>query len=327
MTITAKGSSIGVLAGTLALVTAMAGAAQAQDYPTQRINFVVGFAAGGFADTIGRIFAQHLGDRLGQPVVVENQGGGAGNIAAARVANAAADGYTVLVTTTSLSLSQALYANLDYSLDEDLVPVAIPISSPETIAANPGRPSGSLEEFLDWAREQGEVTFASGGVGTASHLVAEYFLTELAGVNAIHVAYQGGAPANQAAISGEVDMVTSSNSVYPFINEGLLNGLAIAALERHHSIPDVATYDEQGYEGFVASSWVGFFVPAGTDPEIVATLNAEFNAILEDESVVDQLREAGVSPHVRSVSEVAEFLEADVTAYQTMVDTLGIEIQ
>jgi tripartite-type tricarboxylate transporter receptor subunit TctC len=317
--------AIGSLSAALCAVTA--GVAAAQEYPTQPINVIVGFSAGGFADTNARILAQHLGERLGQPVTVENQGGAAGNIAAARVANADPDGYTLLATTTSIAVSDSLYGNLEYSLEDDLVAVAIPVSSPETIAAHPDRPSDSLEAFLDYARERGEVTFASGGVGTASHLVAEYFLKELAGVNAVHVPYQGGSPANQAAISGEVDMVTSSNSVYPYINEGLLNGLAIASDERHDAIPDVPTYAEAGFADFEFASWVGFFAPAGTDPAIVERLNAEINAVLDDEAVREQLRGLGVRTHQRSAEESQAFVRADTENYGRMVETLGVTVE
>jgi tripartite-type tricarboxylate transporter receptor subunit TctC len=314
--------------GAAALSVLLAGpVAAAEDYPSDRINFVVGFSAGGFADTMTRIFAQHLGERLGQTITVENQGGAGGNIAATHVAHAPADGYTVLATTTSIAVSQSLYDDLGYSLEDDLVAVALPVSSPETIAAHPDRPSGSLEEFLDWVRERGEVHFASAGVGSASHLVAEYFFKEMAGVNAIHVPYRGGSPANQAALAGEVDLVTSSNSVYPFIRDGMLNGLAIASDERHHAVPDVPTYAEQGYEGYEAASWVGFFVPAGTDPAIVEKLNAEINAILEDEAVREQLREAGVRFHTRSVEETQAFVRADVESYARMVEALGVTVE
>lgn len=313
--------------GALCALAVAGGAAGAQDYPTQPINVIVGFSAGGFADTNARIFAQHLSERLGQPVTVENQGGAGGNIAAATVANAAADGYTLLATTTSIAVSDSLYDHLEYSLEDDLVAVAIPVSSPETIAAHPDRPSDSLEEFLDYAREQGQVTFASGGVGTASHLVAEYFLTELAGVNAVHVPYRGGSPANQAAIGGEVDMVTSSNSVYPYINEGLLKGLAIASDERHDAIPDVPTYAEAGFPDFEFASWVGFFAPAGTDPEILEKLNAEINAILEDEAVREQLQGFGVRVHSRSVEESQAFVRTDAENYGRLVETLGVTVE
>jgi tripartite-type tricarboxylate transporter receptor subunit TctC len=318
--------AISSLGAALCAVT-LAGVAAAQDYPTQPINVIVGFSAGGFADTNARLFAQHLSERLGQPVTVENQGGAGGNIAAATVANAAPDGYTLLVTTTSIAVSDSLYEDLEYSLEEDLVAVAIPVSSPETIAAHPDRPSGSLEEFLDYAREQGQVTFASGGVGTASHLVAEYFLREFADVNAVHVPYRGGSQANQAAIGGEVDMVTSSNSVYPYINDGLLNGLAIASDERHDAIPDVPTYAEAGFPDFEFASWVGFFAPAGTDPEILEKLNAEINAILEDEAVQEQLRGFGVRTHQRSVEESQAFVHTDAENYRNMVETLGVTVE
>lgn len=316
-----------ILTTTLAAGMALGTGVQAQSWPTQPIEAVVAFAAGGFADTIGRIVAQGVSERLGQPIVVSNQGGAGGNIAATRISRADADGYTMLITTSSIALSQSIYSSLEYDLMNDLQIIAAFASSPEILAANPSVPANNVAELIDWARAQGEVTFASAGVGSTSHLVADYFLNTLAGVNAVHVTYSGGGPANQAAISGEVDLVGSSNAAYPFVREGLLKGIAIASLSEHDAVPGVATFDSQGFEGFTGAAWVSFFMPAGVDPAIVERMNAEVNAVLADPATRERLAQAGVQLHQRDVAESRAFLEAEIDNWRTMVAAVGIEVQ
>lgn len=310
----------------LGLAAVAPAVATAQDYPTNPVQFVVGFSAGGFADSIGRILAQGISERLGEPVVVENRGGASGNVAATSVASAAPDGYTVLVTTASLGLSQSTRDDLEYDIS-DLAAVAIPVSSPEALAAHPSVPAQNLEELIEWANTQETVTLGHAGVGTGSQVTTAYFLKEVAGLdNIVEVGYRGGSNARQAAISGEVQLVGSSNSVYPVIREGLLNGIAIAAEEPHDALPGVATYIEQGYDDFTAASWVGLFVPAGTDVAIQKTLNEAVNDMLEDPDVLARLEEAGVLLHRRDLDEAKSFFEADSGNWSDMVEALEIGV-
>ncbi|MCJ8520945.1 tripartite-type tricarboxylate transporter receptor subunit TctC [Pseudorhizobium tarimense] len=307
----------------LGLTLGLVGPANAQEYPNQPIKFIVGFAAGGFADSMGRVIAQAMSENLGQPVVVENQGGAGGNIAAANIAAAPDDGYTVLVTTAGISLTKALGTKVEYDL-ADLTPVAIPVSSPEVLAANPQVPASNLAELIEWAKAQDKVTLGSAGKGTSSQITTSYFLNEVAGLeNVVEVTYQGGGPANQAAIAGEVNLVGSSNSAYPFIREGLLKGLAIADTTRHDAIPDVGTFKEQGFDGVIASSWVGLFVPASTNSEIVETLNAAVNKALDEPNVIKSFQMAGVKTEKRDVAETKAFFEEDIASWSKMASAVG----
>jgi tripartite-type tricarboxylate transporter receptor subunit TctC len=292
-------------------------------YPNQKITFVVAFAAGGFADTLARYVAQKLNERLGQPVIIENRGGAGGNTAARAVRSAEPDGYTVLVTTTALAINATMYRHLDLSLDQ-LSTVAISAASPETIAAHPSKAQGGLKEFLVWAKDR-EITFGSAGVGSGSHLAAEYFFKVHAKVKALHVPFRGGAPAVQAVLGNQIDLVASSFGVNAQVNDGMLKGLAVASPERNPNMPQVPTYKEAGFP-FVAESWVGFFVPAKTDPAIVAVLNVAINAAVSDKSGRGHLTTLGFQVTPRSVVESQAYLKSEVEKWGEMVRTVNVYV-
>ncbi|POF27919.1 Bug family tripartite tricarboxylate transporter substrate binding protein [Roseibium marinum] len=312
------------LTAILGLTALTAISARAQDYPSKPITFVVGFSAGGFADSVGRILAQGVSDQLGQPVVVENRGGAAGNVAAGSVAASAGDGYTVLVTTASLGLSQSTRKELPYDI-KDLTAVAIPASSPETLAAHPSVPANNLAELIAWAKTQPSVTLGNAGIGTGSQVTTAFFLTKLAGLDNIkQIGYKGGSKARQAAISGEVQLIGSSNSVYPVIREGLLKGLAVASVNQHDAIPNVETFEEQGYDRFVVSSWVGLFVPSNTPADIQEKLNLAVNEMLQQTETQEKFKKAGVLTHERDLNASKQFFATDTKNWSNMVYALGI---
>lgn len=293
-------------------------------YPSKNINFVVAFAAGGFADTLARTVAQRLNEQWGQPVVVDNRAGAGGNTAARAVAGADPDGYTVLVTTTAVAINPTMYRKLDFSSDQ-LAPVTISASSPETIATHPDKVRGGLAEFLAWAKGR-EITFATAGVGSGSHLAAEYFFKTLAKIKAVHVPFRGGAPAVQAAVGDQVDVVASSFGVNTQVNDGKLKGLAVASAMRNPAMPQVPTYTEGGFP-FEAESWVGFFVPARTDAAIVVKLNAAINAIVSNPAERERLEKVGFQVTPRSPGESGTYLKSEVEKWGNMVRTLGVYVE
>jgi tripartite-type tricarboxylate transporter receptor subunit TctC len=244
--------------------------------------------------------AQKLNEMWGQSVVIENRGGAGGNLAARAVRSAQPDGYTVLVTTTALAINPTMYRRLDFTLDE-LAAVAIPAASPETIAAHPSKAPGGLKEFIA-ANKDSEVTFASAGVGSGSHLAAEYFFREHAKTKVLHVPFRGGSPAIQAVLGNQVDLIASSFGVTSQVVDGKLKGLAVASPSRNPAMPDVPTYKESGFD-FEAESWVGFFVPAKTDPAVVAALNAAINAVVSEQAGRDHLSRLGFRIAPRSAAE------------------------
>ncbi|MFT8243490.1 tripartite tricarboxylate transporter substrate-binding protein [Roseomonas sp. BN140053] len=299
------------------------GSAHAQEGWPARVNLLVGFAPGGFADSFARLLANRLTERLGRTVTVENRAGAGGNIAAGAAAAGPADGSVLLVTTTALAVNPALYAGrLGYAMDQ-LLPVAIPAALPELLATHPSRPSANLAEYLDWARKQPEITLASGGVGTGSHITAEYFFRQLAGVRAIHVPYRGGAPAVQAAMNGEVDAVGSSLQGVSQVQTGALRGLAVASAARNPLLPDVPTYEEAGFPDFQASSWVGVFQPARAGKALAARLSVEVNAAMTDPALAEPLRRQGHDITLRDFEATRAFLDAELDRWGSMVRTIG----
>jgi tripartite-type tricarboxylate transporter receptor subunit TctC len=319
-----------VRSGLVALSAIVMGSttAQAQDaaqYPSKRINLVVGFAAGGFADTLARAIGQKLQEKWGQPVTVDNRAGAGGNTAAKFVASAAPDGYTILVTTTAIAINETLYKQRDYQLNE-LTAVAMPASSAESLAVHPSKPAGSLKEFLEWAKDR-EITFGTAGVGSGSHLAAEYFFKVLAKTKANHVPFRGGALSVQAAVGNQIDVVASSFGSAPQVVEGKLKGLAVAGTERSVSMPQVPTFAEGGFPQFVAESWVGFFVPSKTNPAIVEKLNAAINELVSGGEAGQHLTGLGYQLAARSVPDSNKYLTSEVEKWGTMVKAVGVTVE
>lgn len=317
---------------TCAMATATVGllittSATAQQYPAQNITFVVGFAAGGIADGIGRLIAQRLGQRLNQNVVVENRGGAGGNLAAKAVAGANADGYTILVTTTALAINETMYKNKGFGA-ADFKPIAIVASSPESLSTHPSNPGSNLAEFVNGMKGR-TINFGSAGVGSGSHIAAEYFFKVLAKTPATHVPFQGGAPAINAAVANHIDMIagTTAGAVAGQINGGNLKGLGVASEKRISVVQQVPTVAEAGYGSFVAASWVGFFAPSKVSAEVAAKLNAEIDAIVKEPEVNARLKQLGFDPINGSQAEADTFFKSEVANWGKMVGTLGLSIE
>lgn len=311
--------------GAAALAAGLATSASAADYPTQRITFVVGFSAGGFADSVARIIGEHVHKKLGQTVVVENRAGAASNIAAYAVAKAAPDGYTVLVSTTSMAINASLYKSINYSITKDMVPVAIAVRAPETFSAVQGKPT-KLKEYLE-AAKKGQFTYGSAGVGSGSFLTWYSFFKLGAKVDMRHVPFKGGAKAMQAAIGGQVDghAATASGGTVAQLTSGKLNCLAVAAPKRYRRLPDCPTLEEQGFKGFNGSSWVAFWVPKGTPADVIAKLNKAINSISEDQKSADNLRRNGDLAGL-DVKETAAFVNDEVATWAKRVKAAGVQV-
>jgi len=304
-----------------------AGRADAQTYPTNKITLIVAFAPGGVADTLARLVGQGLSERLRQNVIVENRGGAGGNIAAGVVAHAAADGYTLLVTTTALAINETLRETKPFSA-ADFKTVAIVASSPEALVTSPSNPASNLADFVKAAKGK-TINFGSAGVGSGSHIEAEYFFKKIAKIEATHVPFQGGAPAINATIGNQIDLLatTLGGGAAAQIAGGKLKGLGVASDKRAAVTPGVPTFAESGFAGFFAASWVGFFAPAKTDAQIVATLNTAINDTIKSPDVQKKLADIGFDPINGSPAQAEAMFKAEVGKWGEMVKALNLSIK
>jgi len=295
-----------------------------QAYPTRPVRVVVAFAVGGFADSVARLVGARLSERLGQPVVVDNRGGAGGNIGSRIVAGAAADGYTLLVNTAAISINASLYRNPGFDIDRDFVPVALTGSTPGLFAVHASNPAGTLPELIRSAKGR-NITYATAGVGSSSHLAGDYLLRSLAGLSATHVPFQGGGPAISAALANQVEVLSlSMPPVVPHIKAGRLKGLAVSSLTRVPALPDLPTVTEAGFPGFEERSWVGYFAPAKTPDAIVNKLNREINAILGLADVKARLDAMGLETRPGSPVAFAAYLKSEVARWAKIIKTIGI---
>jgi tripartite-type tricarboxylate transporter receptor subunit TctC len=311
-----------VLAAAL-VVPALAQPASAQSFPSQNVNVLVAFAAGGIADVLARLVGVRLTERLGQTVVVENRGGAGGNLAARAVAGAAADGYTLLATTSALAVNDSASRSKGYAT-EDLRAVAIVAVSPDVLAVHPSNPAKDLRSFIATAKEK-SFTYGSAGVGTGPHIGAEYFFREVAKVKAVHVPFTGGAPAVTAAIGNHIDAVwLVLPTVTPLISQGTLRGLGLASPTRNAAVSDVPTLGEMGFPNVHTGSWVGFFAPAKTSDTVVAKLNAEINQIISEPEAQQRLKSIGFEALLKNPGETAAYFKSEVDNWGKMVRAVGV---
>ena len=253
-----------------------------QAWPTKPIHFIVAYAAGGFADIRARMIGVELAKTLGQPLIIENKSGAGGVLGTDAVAKAAPDGYTIgMGNLAALAVNPSLMKKLPYNPQKELAPVILVETSPLILTAGPGLQAKSVKELIALAKARpGQIAFASSGVGGAHHLSGE-MLRDMAGIDIIHVAYKGGAPAATDLLAGHVPMMFEMGyAALPSIKAGKIRALAVTSTKRLSILPEVPTMAEAGVAGFESYNWQGVIVPAGTPREIVERLNRELNAIL-----------------------------------------------
>ncbi|MFN0041321.1 MAG: tripartite tricarboxylate transporter substrate binding protein [Burkholderiales bacterium] len=298
-------------------------AAEAQFYPAKSVRFLVPFAPGGPSDIVARVLSQKLSAAWSQPVIVENRAGASGNIGTALAAKAAADGYTVLVTTSAFAVNPSLWKEPGYAA-EDFVPVVNVASSPNILVTNADGPR-TLQEAILRAKAK-PITYGSAGSGTTPHLSAEYLFKVLAKVNATHVPYKGAGPALAAALSGEVDLVSVTiSAATPLVRSGRLRGLAVTSSTRVAALPDVPTVIEAGFAGFDDYTWVGVFLPKGTSQTVVARLNADINGLLRQPEVENRLEAVGFQPTGGTSEAFFRYLHQEIRKWSEVVRQTGAQ--
>jgi tripartite-type tricarboxylate transporter receptor subunit TctC len=304
---------------------AAATCAAAQDYPNGPIRLIVTFAAGGSSDVLARSVAKAMSDGLGRTVVVENRPGAGGNIGAQSVARSEPDGYTALFGTNgTLAIGPALYKNLKYDPVNDLAPVGLLHRLPNVLIVHPSIPATNLRELIDYARSKpGELTFASAGVGSASHLAAE-LLKAAANIEILHVPYKGGGAAMPDLLSGRVAMMIETiPNALPAVRSGTLRALGVTTPVRSAAAPDLPTLAESGLPGFDVSSWTGLFVPAGTPRAIIERLNAETLRIARDPAYLEQLKTMGTDVAFSTPEALGAFMVKDIANWTVAVQRSG----
>jgi tripartite-type tricarboxylate transporter receptor subunit TctC len=304
----------------------LATAAQAQAWPNKPIRLVIGFAPGGAADFVARTIADPLGKVLGQTVTVENKAGAGSSLAADFVAKAPADGYTLLIASpSSISVNPALNPKLGYG--KDLSPVTRVTSSPLVVAVHPGAGINSLQELIAAAKARpGALNYTSSGIGSAPHLGAAHF-SKVAGVEMTHIPYKGGAPAIQAVVAGDAQLTFGTPpSVLPMVQAGRLKALAVTDTERTALVPGVPGTAEAGLPAYSLSFWYGFFVPAGTPPEVSKKLFEATQQVMQRPEVKAALAREGTEVALsKTPDEFVSFLATDNAFWAKLVKDAGVK--
>jgi tripartite-type tricarboxylate transporter receptor subunit TctC len=317
-----------VLVAAAAAAALSALVAQAQEYPVKTVRLIVPLTAGAGADIAGRIVAQRLSEHWKQPVIVDNRPGAGGQIGTSAVVKAEPDGHTLLVQSSSHSANPAIYKNLPYDPLKDLTDVAILGKTPYVMVSAGNGPYKTLKALLDAARAKpGEIAYSSAGVGTSTHLAAEY-LIGLARVRMIHVPFKGSPDALQDVLGGRSAFYMAPvNVALGLVKEGRLNPLGVSTRSRAEVLPQVPTLAEQGLPDYEVTLWFGMWAPSGTPPTVVQKLNATVNAIVQEPQVREQFAKLGMQPSPMRLEEFARFVRSEIEVYKRIVRQAGIEPQ
>lgn len=292
----------------------------AQEYPTRPIHVIVPLTPGSGADIAGRIVTKYMTTGLGQPVVVENRPGAGGQIGTVAVVKSAADGYTLMVQSASHAANSAIYKTLQYDPLKELVDVAILGMTPYVMVTNPNGPYKTIKALVDAAKAAPEkIPFASAGVGSSTHLAAEYF-AQTAGIKMLHIPYKGSPEAIRDSAAGITSFYMAPiNTAIGLIKDGKVKALGVSSSRRDSSLPDVPTIAEQGISGFSIGLWFGMWAPAATPQPVVRKLNAEVNRVLKLPEVKTQYATLGVDPVTMQPEEFAKFVRSEIVTYQRIV--------
>lgn len=313
------------LAGLALAMPALSRTAMAQAWPSRPIRWIVPYPAGGTTDLVARLVADFAGERLGQPIVIENKPGGGTNIGVQQVVSSPADGYTLLFTVATNAINPSLYKTLPFDFLRDIVPVSGLAELPLVLVIRPNLPVTTVSEFIAHCKANpGKVTVASFGARTVSHLAIE-LLKSSTGIDVVHVPYRGGAPMLTDMIGGRIEAgVDALPNSLPHIRSGAARVLAVLPSARTPTLPDVPTVGET-ITGYEVSTWSGVGVPKGTPNDIVTRLNREINAALSNPGIIARLAEAGAAPLRFSPEEAKTRIAADTEKWAKVVKAAGIE--
>ncbi|MGE8617203.1 MAG: Bug family tripartite tricarboxylate transporter substrate binding protein [Achromobacter spanius] len=315
----------------LILATFAAGVApavHAQTYPDRPIKLVVPWPPGGATDSLGRLLAQRLSERLGQTVIVDNKAGAGGNIGTASFVREKADGYTLLMATSSTNAANPhLYSRLGFDAAKDFAPVAFVAEIPNILEVPKQSPFHSVADVVAAAKaEPGKLNYGSGGVGSSQHLAGSMF-KHLTGADVMHIPYKGSGPAVSDLLAGQVDMMLDTGSLAQ-VQAGALRALAVASHQRLPALPNVPTFEEAGVPKMYASAWYGIVAPAGTPSDVVQRLNKEVNAVVASPDVKQRMENMGaLVPAGQSPEEFGAFIQSEIKRYAEIVKISGAKME
>jgi len=318
-----KRSAIALLVALAA--TALAETASAQTYPNRPIRIVVPYAPGGGVSILAQLIGNKMSELMKQPIIIENRPGAGGNLGADLVAKSPPDGYTILLHTSAMSSASALYSKLPFDPVKDFVPVTMVIATQFVIAGSPKNPATNLKELIAHAKEKpGAYNFGSSGPGSSLHLFAEMF-NDATGIKMQHIPYRGDAPMVTALISGDIQLgfLPQANGIAN-VQSNLIRGLGVTGAKRMEPLPNVPTALEQGIKGLEVGSWNSMFVPAGTPPEIVLTIQQTLAKAIADPQVRERLVSTGQDPVGNPPAEFAAMFKADIARFAKVVEQAKI---
>jgi tripartite-type tricarboxylate transporter receptor subunit TctC len=316
------------LALTAAVIFMFPTFAMPQAYPSKSVRVIIPFAPGGPSDIIARIVSQRLSTAMGQTFVSENRAGAGGTIGADVVAKSAGDGYTVLVTSLPFTVAPSLYSKLPYNATRDFIPVTLIASGPMLLVTHPSVPAMNLKQLIALAKTRpSNLNYGSAGAGSSAHTATEYFSMS-AGIKMTHVPYKGGGPAMADLLGGQLSLLIEAMPlVLPHVQQGRIRAIAISGAQRASSLPDTATFEEQGLRGYDVATWTGMWVPAGTPKEVVARLQRE---VLKEIAVLD-VRERFAQLGVEAVGDTPEhfaaFVQAEIAKWGKVVRDTGMRVE
>jgi len=310
----------------LGLLSCQSVFAQNNAYPNRQIKIISPFATGGIADGFSRIIAQGLSESLGQPVIVENKAGGGGNIGADFVAKSPADGYTLIMGSIGThAVNPYLVKNMPYDPLKDFVPVVFVLDAEGLLAVNPSLPVKNVAELIAYLKANpGQVSYGSGGIGTASHLAGELFVMT-AKVDMVHIPYKGNALAITDLIGGQTQvMFATMPTILPYVKSDKLRGLAVTGSSRDPSMPDLPSISET-LPGFDVKNWIGLFAPAGTPPAVVKKLHDEVSKIMQQSAVQKKLESEGAKYYAMTPEAFGAFQKKESTRWGRIIKSAGIK--
>jgi tripartite-type tricarboxylate transporter receptor subunit TctC len=310
----------------VALTCLPALAAQAQDYPTKPVKWVVAYPPGGTTDILARIVGQALSERLGQQFVIDNRPGAGNNIGTEQVVNSAPDGYTILLVNPANGINATLYKKLPFNFLRDIAPVAGITRVPNVMEINPNFPAKTVAEFIAYGKANpGKINMASSGNGTSVHLSGELFMA-MTGIKMTHVPYRGANPALTDLIAGTVDVLFDNlPSSIEFIRGGKLRALAVTTDKRNAALPDVPTVADT-VPGYEASAWFGIGAPKNTPPEVIAKLNKAVNDVLADPKMKAKLADLGGIPMAGTPADFGKVMADETAKWEKVVKFAGASI-